>query len=75
MAQNEKDNLYGARVSPDNRYMDRMPQEKLDLLPWTIVDGMNEKGLVVNSNVVPKADWGEVQRFMSATRKLLMRSA
>ena len=37
-----------------------LPREKLDLLPWFLMDGMNEKGLVVNSNVVYKADWGEV---------------
>ena len=37
-----------------------LPQKKLDLLPWLLLDGMNEKGLVVNSNVVYKADWGEV---------------
>lgn len=37
-----------------------LSQEKLDLLPWFLLDGMNEKGLVVNSNVVYKADWGEV---------------
>lgn len=37
-----------------------LPQEKLDLLPWFLLDGMNEKGLVVNSNVLFKADWGEI---------------
>ena len=37
-----------------------LPQEKLDLLPWFLLDGMNEKGLVVTSNVLYKADWGEV---------------
>ena len=37
-----------------------LPQEKLDLLPWFLLDGMNEKGLVVNSNVLFRADWGEV---------------
>lgn len=37
-----------------------LPEEKLDLLPWFLHDGMNEKGLVVNSNVVCKADWGEI---------------
>lgn len=37
-----------------------LPQEKIDLLPWFLLDGMNEKGLVVNSNVVFKADWGEI---------------
>ena len=37
-----------------------LSQEQLDILPWALLDGMNEKGLVVNSNVVPKADWGEI---------------
>ena len=37
-----------------------LEQEKLDILPWVIQDGMNEKGLVVFSNVVIKADWGNV---------------
>ncbi|MBQ0098122.1 MAG: linear amide C-N hydrolase [Oscillospiraceae bacterium] len=37
-----------------------LPKEKVDLLPWFVLDGINEKGLVVNSNVVFKADWGEV---------------
>ena len=39
---------------------DGLPQEKLDLLPWFLLDGMNEKGLVINSNVVYKSDWGVV---------------
>ena len=37
-----------------------LPEEKLDLLPWFLLDGMNEKGLVINSNVLFKADWGEI---------------
>ena len=37
-----------------------LPQEKLALLPWFLLDGMNEKGLVVNSNVLFRADWGDV---------------
>ena len=37
-----------------------LPQDKLDVLPWLMLDGMNEKGLVIASNVVPKIDWGEV---------------
>ncbi|MCQ2398153.1 MAG: linear amide C-N hydrolase [Sphaerochaetaceae bacterium] len=37
-----------------------LPREKLNLLPWFVLDGMNEKGLVVNSNVLYKSDWGEV---------------
>ena len=37
-----------------------LPKEKLDLLPWFMLDGMNEKGLVVNDNVLYKSDWGEV---------------
>lgn len=37
-----------------------LPQEKLDLLPWFLLDGINEKGLVVNSNVLFKSDWGEI---------------
>ena len=37
-----------------------LPQEKLDLLPWFLLDGINEKGLVVNSNVVFKSDWGTI---------------
>lgn len=37
-----------------------LPQEKLDLLPWFLLDGINEKGLVVSSNVLFKSDWGEV---------------
>ena len=37
-----------------------LTQQKLDLLPWFVLDGMNEKGLVVTSNVVFRADWGEV---------------
>ena len=37
-----------------------LPQEKLDLLPWFLLDGINEKGLVVNDNVLFKSDWGEV---------------
>ena len=37
-----------------------LPQEKLDLLPWFLLDGMNEKGLVVTDNVLYKSDWGEV---------------
>lgn len=36
-----------------------LPKEKMDLLPWALFDGMNEKGLVVNANVVSKEDWGE----------------
>lgn len=36
-----------------------LPQDKIDLLPWAMFDGMNEKGLVVNSNVVSKKDWGK----------------
>lgn len=36
-----------------------LPQDKIDLLPWALFDGMNEKGLVVNANVVSKEDWGE----------------
>ena len=37
-----------------------LPQEKLDLLPWFLLDGINEKGLVVSDNVLFKSDWGEV---------------
>lgn len=37
-----------------------LAKEKMDLLPWTLLDGMNEKGLVVNSNVLFKEDWGEI---------------
>lgn len=37
-----------------------LPKEKLDLLPWFLLDGMNEKGLVVNSNVLFRADWGDI---------------
>ena len=37
-----------------------LSQQKLELLPWLLLDGMNEKGLVVSSNVVFKTDWGEV---------------
>ena len=37
-----------------------LPQEKLDLLPWFLLDGINEKGLVVSDNVLYKSDWGEV---------------
>ena len=37
-----------------------LSEEQIDILPWGIVDGINEKGLVANCNVVPRADWGEV---------------
>lgn len=37
-----------------------LPKEKMDLLPWALFDGMNEKGLVVNANVVSKKDWGKI---------------
>ena len=37
-----------------------LPQDKIDLLPWALLDGMNEKGLCINFNTVPKADWGKV---------------
>lgn len=36
-----------------------LPKEKLDFLPWALLDGMNEKGLVVNTNVLSRADWGK----------------
>lgn len=36
-----------------------LTERQLQILPWAILDGMNEKGLVVNSNVVSKKDWGE----------------
>lgn len=35
-----------------------LPKEKMDFLPWALLDGMNEKGLVVNTNVLSRADWG-----------------
>lgn len=35
-----------------------LPQDKIDFLPWALLDGMNEKGLVVNTNVLSKQDWG-----------------
>ncbi|MCQ2436599.1 MAG: linear amide C-N hydrolase [Clostridia bacterium] len=37
-----------------------LTQDELDLLPWSIFDGMNEKGLVVFSNVLFKADCGDI---------------
>ena len=39
---------------------DGLSQEKLDVIPWSILDGMNEKGLVCNSNVVPQVDGGDI---------------
>lgn len=36
-----------------------LSQDRIDLLPWALFDGMNEKGLVVSSNVVSRNDWGE----------------
>lgn len=44
-----------------------LPQEKMELLPWALTDGMNEKGLCVNSNVVSKEDWGDTPH--TGTRK------
>ena len=35
-----------------------LPDEKVDFLPWALLDGMNEKGLVVNTNVLSREDWG-----------------
>lgn len=61
-----KNNRYATlgvgRLSKINSKMvdEGLLQEKIDLLPWFILDGMNEKGLVVSSNVVLKTDWGEI---------------
>ena len=44
-----------------------LPQDKMELLPWALSDGMNEKGLCVNSNVVSKEDWGDTPH--TGTRK------
>lgn len=35
-----------------------LTERQRQILPWAILDGMNEKGLVVNNNVVSKEDWG-----------------
>ena len=35
-----------------------LTERQRQILPWAILDGMNEKGLVVNNNVVSKKDWG-----------------
>lgn len=50
-----------ARLAKTNEAMIDSGQlkDKMGLLPWAMFDGMNEKGLVINSNVVSKADWGE----------------
>ena len=44
-----------------------LPQDKAELLPWALMDGMNEKGLCVNSNVLSKSDWGDTPH--TGTRK------
>lgn len=36
-----------------------LSDRQLEILPWAVLDGMNEKGLVVSNNVVSKGDWGE----------------
>lgn len=37
-----------------------LSQDKMEIVPWSILDGINERGLVCNSNVVIKADGGDV---------------
>ena len=37
-----------------------LTERQRQILPWAILDGMNEKGLVVNNNVVSKKDWGVI---------------
>ena len=37
-----------------------LTERQRQILPWAILDGMNEKGLVVSNNVVSKKDWGEI---------------
>ncbi len=58
-----------ARLKKTNEAMIEtgLPQDKIELLPWALMDGMNEKGLVVNANVVSKKDWGETPH--TGTRK------
>lgn len=43
----------------NDAYIDAgLTERQRQILPWAILDGMNEKGLVVNNNVVSKKDWG-----------------
>ena len=37
-----------------------LTDRQIQILPWAMVDGINEKGLVVNSNVVAKGDGGTI---------------
>lgn len=37
-----------------------LSDRQISILPWALADGINEKGLVVNANVVAKADEGEI---------------
>lgn len=47
-----------------------LSKEKMDLLPWALFDGMNEKGLVVNANVVSKQDWGKKEDHTGTDKTL-----
>ena len=37
-----------------------LTDRQIQILPWALIDGINEKGLVINSNVVAKADGGTI---------------
>ncbi|MBQ0016603.1 MAG: linear amide C-N hydrolase [Bacteroidales bacterium] len=37
-----------------------LTDRQIQILPWAMVDGINEKGLVVNANVVAKSDEGTI---------------
>lgn len=51
-----------ARLSNVNNAMIEagLSDRQIKILPWAMVDGMNEKGLVVTANVVSKSDAGTI---------------
>lgn len=43
-----------------NKVENGLTQDQLDMIPWSILDGINEKGLVCATNIVVKGEDGDV---------------